>query len=93
MRERLSLPRGHGEPVQPIDVLPAKERDQLLDFKQEMLLSGEEAAGVPEGGLEDMCYVDPVLEQNSRVPPIHRGYSVALWASQTPRRCRLAVLL
>ena len=50
VRERVSLPRGQGEPVQLVDILPAAERSRLERFQTEMLLSPEEAAGVIEGG-------------------------------------------
>ena len=64
VRERVSLPRGQGEPVQIADLLPPEERYRLENFQNEMLLSSEEAAGVIESGQGGGCHLDPVLARN-----------------------------
>ncbi|CAE7299586.1 UPF1 [Symbiodinium sp. CCMP2592] len=65
-RERLSLPRGQGEPVRLTDILPPRERHQLENFADEMMLGDEEIAGVLERGLDGLRHIDPVLAHNPR---------------------------
>lgn len=65
VRDRLSLPRGQGTPIELEDLLPAKERDQLRDFAEHMLLSPEEMAAVQERGFENDCYSDPQLSNDT----------------------------
>ncbi|CAE7434980.1 unnamed protein product [Symbiodinium sp. KB8] len=60
VRERVSLPRGQGEPVQIADLLPPEERYRLENFQNEMLLSSEEAAGVIESQLYQACQSPPI---------------------------------
>ena len=64
VRDRLSLPRGQGTPIELEELLPAKERDQLRDFAEHMLLSPEEMAAVQERGFENDCYYDPQLSND-----------------------------
>lgn len=66
VRDRLSLPRGQHEPVPLLDILPDKERHQLLSFADEMQLSSEEMAAVQEKGFHGDCFVDPVLEHDPK---------------------------
>ena len=65
VRDRLSLPRGQGTPIELEDLLPAKERDQLRDFAEHMMLSPEEMAAVQERGFENDCYSDPQLSNDT----------------------------
>lgn len=44
--------------------MPPEEKHSLVNFKDEMMLSPEEQAGVLEKGLENLCYMDPVLASN-----------------------------
>ena len=64
VRERVSLPRGQGEPAQITELLPPEERSRVENFRTEMLLSSEEAAGVIESGRGGECHLDPVLAHN-----------------------------
>ena len=62
VRERLSLPRGQGQPVRLEELLPSAEREMLVDFRGRMMLSDEELGGVLERGLGNDMYTDPLLE-------------------------------
>ena len=53
VRERLSLPKGQGEPVRLTEILPPRERHQLENF-------------VLERGLDGLRHIDPVLAHNPR---------------------------
>ena len=66
VRERLSLPKGQGEPVRLTEILPPRERHQLENFAAEMMLGDEEIAGVLERGLDGLRHIDPVLAHNPR---------------------------
>ena len=52
IRDKLSLPRGQAEPVMLRDLLPPLEGELLDGFRDRMMLSDEEIAGVLELGLE-----------------------------------------
>ena len=67
VRERVSLPRDQLEPIPLEALLPEVERDRLLDFRNQMLLSDEEIAGVLERGLVGDRYMDPRLEGGGKV--------------------------
>ncbi|CAE7244191.1 unnamed protein product, partial [Symbiodinium microadriaticum] len=64
IRDKLSLPRDQLEPVMLSDLLPPAEAGMLKDFREEMMLSSEEIAGVLERGLERDLYIDPLLDTN-----------------------------
>ena len=63
-REKLSLPRGQAEPVMLRDLLPPLEGELLDGFRDRMMLSDEEIAGVLEHGIEKDRFMDPVLEHS-----------------------------
>ena len=64
--DRLSLPRGQNEPVDLLDILPPREKEQLLHFEEHLLLSGEEMAAVQEKGFVNDYYLDPILANNQK---------------------------
>ena len=66
IRDRLSLPRDQAEPVMLEELLPRKELQMLIDFREHMMLSSEELAGVLEKGLENDKYFDPLLDSCPR---------------------------
>ncbi|CAE7038510.1 unnamed protein product [Symbiodinium sp. CCMP2592] len=53
-------------PTQLEHLLPQAEADRLRNFREEMMLSEEEIAGVIEKGLENKYYIDPVLSRDPR---------------------------
>ena len=77
VRERVSLPRGQGEPAQITELLPPEERSRVENFRTEMLLSSKEAAGVIESGRGGECHLDPVLAHN---PEAYHQFTHDLYA-------------
>ena len=71
VREKVSLPQNRGEPVQLSEILPEYERQCLLEFEKEMMLSDEEKAGVLERGIIGLCHTDPLL---SNSPKRYHGF-------------------
>ena len=65
-RSKLSLPRDQAAPIDIQSILPETELKKLDNFREELLLSPEELAGVVEKGLEGLCYLDPVLAGSTR---------------------------
>lgn len=66
VKERLPLPRDQQTPTSLANILPEKERERLANFETEMMLSGEDMAGVLERGFHGDCYLDPQLSCNPR---------------------------
>ena len=82
VREKISLPQNRGEPVQLSEILPEHERQCLLDFEKEMMLSDEEKAGVLERGVEGLCHTDPLL---SNSPKRYHGFISDLYRAGLSR--------
>ena len=76
VREKVSLPQNRGEPVQLSEILPEYERQCLLEFEKEMMLSDEEKAGVLERGIVGLCHTDPLL---SNSPKRYHGFVADLY--------------